>query len=166
MSGGKAIFVDSVSMGNGQFRLKMQNHAPWENRQWFTFDRRTKSIRQFFKRNMAISRTFGTKNLFSPGPAVARPWRNENVQKSFHNKERHIQDFGNFVITPDGFANSHMNTLTWWTVSKKHPAQIWKIDTKGINFPPYPLKDGERFQIKTRLASHRAISYHEDIGGK
>jgi len=42
--------------------------------------------------------------------------------------------------------------------------QGWKLDTKSIRFPANPLKNGRKFQIKTRMQYNRAVYWAEHIG--
>ena len=165
MSKGRSVFVDSNNMGNEQYRLKIQDHAPWDERQWFTFDSRTQSIRQFYSRNMAISREFGTEKLVLRGAAVVRPWRSETAQKTFYNGDKQFQDFGNFVLTIDKHENAHGQPLVWFE-KQKQASQKWRIDKRGVRIPAYPLKDDVKFQIRSRMKGGRALSWHEDIGGR
>lgn len=43
--------------------------------------------------------------------------------------------------------------------------QAWIIDDKAISYPPYPLSDGVKFQIRSRMAENRVIYMAEHIGG-
>ena len=46
--------------------------------------------------------------------------------------------------------------------------QGWSIDTtlpKEVQYPPYPLGDGVKFQIKSRMTGNRALFWKNDIGG-
>jgi hypothetical protein len=54
MRGGKAVFYRE-HIGGNRFRLRIHQWNPEDRRQWFTFDRRTLSIRSFYKRGHAIS---------------------------------------------------------------------------------------------------------------
>jgi len=165
MSQHRALFVDfRAHIGRHQYKLGIQNHAPWQWQQWFVFDRRTRSIRSSHRRNFAISREIGTRRFVAGGNAVARPWRNTVWQRTFYNRAKNVQDWGNIVLTPHGFANRHRNYLTWWW-NKNHAGQRWRIDTKGVRIPKsYPLKDGVKFQIKSRMSGNRALFRHEHIG--
>lgn len=64
----------------------------------------------------------------------------------------------------------------WAVKDKQHqPLTFWHchdganqgftLDTKGVEFPAYPLKDGVFFQIKTQMKSRRALRYSENLGG-
>jgi hypothetical protein len=163
MSGNRALFITKRSIGHGQYPLKIQNHAPWDDAQWFVFDRRTRSIRSANRRQLTISREQGVKRFIPGGYAVARPWKNSVFQKTFYNKSKMIQDWGAFVLTLHQWRNRHNWPVVWWW-SKNHASQKWKIDTKGVTIPRYPLKDGRRFQIKSRMATNRALFWHEHIG--
>ena len=160
--GRRALYLSKQSRGNGQYQLKIQDHAPWDLKQWFVFDRRTKSIRAAHNRSFTISREYGTKK-FRPGNAVMRAFRNNIWQRTFYNKSKNIQDFGALVLTLNGWRNYNRNMVNW-TWNKNHAGQRWTIDTKGIHIPRYPLKDGIRFQIKSRMSTNRALYYAEHIG--
>jgi len=164
MKGGRALFYSTRDIGNRQFEVKIQDHAPWNRRQWFVFDRRTKSVRAAYERNLAISRVIGTRGWANSNNVVARQWINSVYQRSFFNRQHQIQDWGNYVITPHGFANRDQNAVAYW-MSRNHAAQRWKVDVKGIEWPKQPLKDGVKFQLKTKLKSNRALFWSEHIGG-
>ena len=63
-----------------------------------------------------------------------------------------------------GGRNVHNQHMTWWNCHNGQN-QAWFVDTKGINYPTYPLKNGVFFQIKSRMAGHKALFWHEHIGG-
>jgi len=41
--------------------------------------------------------------------------------------------------------------------------QGWYIDDKNEVFPTYPLKDGEKFVIKSKLGSQWVLMYYDHI---
>jgi hypothetical protein len=63
-----------------------------------------------------------------------------------------------------GASNTH-DRHTIWYGCHKGLNQAWYLDQKAIKFPTYPLKDGIKFQIKSRMPTHRALFWHEHIGG-
>lgn len=96
--GRRTLFMSTHKRGNGQFMLKIQNHAPWDWRQFFVFDRRSKSIRVAHRRNYAISKEYGAR-LTRTGGGMVRPWRNSSTQRVFFNKQKNIVDFGSLALT-------------------------------------------------------------------
>lgn len=43
--------------------------------------------------------------------------------------------------------------------------QGWTVSAEAKKFPKYPLADGVKFQIKTKMSGNRAIFWSEQIGG-
>jgi len=42
---------------------------------------------------------------------------------------------------------------------------MWILNTKAPSYPKQPLRDGVKFQIRSRMAQRRALFWHEHIGG-
>lgn len=164
MTGNRALYMDTRQYSYNQHQLRIWDHAPWRWEQWWVFDRRTKTIRNAHKRNLAISREVGVNRFFPGGNAVVRQWTNTVYHRSFYNKNKMVQDWGNFVLTPHSWANNNGHPLTWWW-AKNHAGQKWRIDRQGLNLPKYPIGNGILFQIKSRMAGNRALFWHEHIGG-
>jgi hypothetical protein len=81
MTGGKALFW-SEAMGRNQYRLRIRETNPGDNKQWFVFDQRTKSIRTMANRKLAISIDIGGTNWFYNGyNGLVRPYNSENLQQ-------------------------------------------------------------------------------------
>jgi len=126
----RALFMDPRSSGNGQYPLRIRTHQPWCWRQWWTFDRRTKTIRQAHRRQYAISREYGTRRWVT-GNAVARPFRNTVWQRTFYNRAKAVQDYGALVLTVSGWRSYENRQVVWWW-TKNHAAQRWNIDTRNV----------------------------------
>lgn len=75
MGGNRALFYER-NIGRGQFMLRIRNNTPRDNRQWFVFDSRTRSIRVQTNRGLAISTMMG-QGWRIGRYAVVRPFRNE-----------------------------------------------------------------------------------------
>jgi len=54
LPGNRALFFHE-KINAHTYRLRIQNHQPWNDRQWFYFDSRTKSIRSSVLKSFAIS---------------------------------------------------------------------------------------------------------------
>lgn len=67
-------------------------------------------------------------------------------------------------MTVDGWRSYNNRNVVWYW-NKNAPAQRWNIDTRNVHFPRYPLRDGRRFQIKTRMSGNRALYAAENRGG-
>lgn len=42
----------------------------------------------------------------------------------------------------------------------------WRLDRRGIRYPRYPVRDGRKFQIKSRLSKRRALIYYNRSGNQ
>jgi hypothetical protein len=151
MNGGRALFV-SEHIGSNQYRLRIRNNEPEDIKQWFVFDWRTKSIRSQADRRNVISIQIGGNNWYHNGyAAVVRRYDQQNLQKIrwFNGEKQNIRDMGVRCLDVAGGSNSHNNHVHWWTCHNG-ANQGWKIDTEGIKYPVYPIKDGVAFQIRTK----------------
>jgi len=81
MAGNRAIRWHE-HIGAHQFRLRIQNNNPYDSRQWFVFDWRTRSIRAWADRSKAMAIQIGGNNWYHNGyAAVVRPFRRDALQK-------------------------------------------------------------------------------------
>lgn len=155
----------SEDLGKNQYRLRIQDHNSFDLKQWFVFERRTRTIRIMSDRTQVIS---GKQGLgFKKGnDAVARKYKNQSNQKiSFWvGKFRNVRNNGRQCLDVHGGRDVNKRHTVWWSCHNGLN-QAWWIDTKAIKFPPFPLKDGLKFQIKSRMAGHRALHHSEAIGG-
>jgi len=58
LSGGRAVEVRE-HIGGHQYRLRIKTYFPANDKQWFTFDRRSRTIRSWWRKNYAISNQRG-----------------------------------------------------------------------------------------------------------
>jgi hypothetical protein len=119
-------------IGGHQFRLRIWHNNAGDNRQWFVFDRRTRSIRAWSDRRKAISNQYG--HHFHRGrAAVIAPWRNRPNQKTafYGGSRRNIRNAANMCLDVWGgrYNNNNMHT-TWWTCHNGLN-QAWWLDQKG-----------------------------------
>lgn len=95
---------------------------------------------------------------------VIRPYTGGALQKIrwFSGDKRNIRDSGLRCLDVHGGKDEQHRHAIWY---KCHDGknQAWRIDTEGINYPAYPLKDGVKFQIRTKMASRRPL-FFEDSG--
>jgi hypothetical protein len=54
MQGGKALFWHD-QLGGNEYMLRIQNHAPYNEKQWWFFDKRSRTIRPVLKKDFALS---------------------------------------------------------------------------------------------------------------
>jgi hypothetical protein len=146
-------------IGSGQYRLRIRNTNPGDNKQWFVFDWRTRSIRPRANRNLVMSVQMNGKNWFYYAyAAVVRPYRRESLQKMrwFNGSRRNIRDLGVRCLDVHGNSNTHHRHVHWY---KCHNGlnQAWYIDRRGIRYPKQPLASGVKFQIRSRMTWHRAL---------
>jgi hypothetical protein len=80
MPSGKALFYHERFDAN-RYRLRIQNNQPFNSRQWFTFDSRTKSIRSVNFRNFAVASNTNQKMQHN-AIAIIQRW-GTNKQKMY-----------------------------------------------------------------------------------
>jgi len=127
------------------------------------FDSRTKSIRAFTRRNYAISNRYGQQFKVG-GYAVTRPWRNEHYQRVsyYPGRVRNIRSPAGYCLD---FNNARWNGgYMVFKVCSNNAKQAFYLDRRPLHYPRYPLRDGIKFQIKSRMATNRALFWHEHIG--
>jgi hypothetical protein len=164
MAGNKAVFWHE-HIGGGQYRLRIRNNNPSDNRQWFVFDHRTRSIRAWSDKSKAMSNQSGY-GLRKGVAAVVRPFKDMINQKIafYGGAKQNVRALNNLCLDVWHARNSHHMHTTWWTCHNGMN-QAWTIDTKGVKYPEQPLRDGVKFQIKSRMATNRALYWKEHIGG-
>lgn len=171
----RPVVWSNAHIGGGQYRLYIQNDNMNNKKQWWTFDYRTKTIRSAHDRRYVISPQRNQRAIQNAN-AVARIYRNEFWQR-IHWKggnRRNIQNNGfglsgrtRGCLDVRGAQDRHNNYLIW---HKCHNGanQAWFVDQKPkhpFKYPPYPIGDRKRFQIKSRMSGNRALFWREHIGG-
>jgi hypothetical protein len=137
MANFRPLFWDE-NIGGQQFRLRIRDDQWKNNRQWFVFDKRTRTIRAFSDKNLAISNQQG--QAFRIGKhAVVRPYKNEVYQRIayYGGSVRNLRNNGQKCLDVAGGINRHrQHVIFWnchngvnqgWFLTSKHPA------------PPKPL---------------------------
>lgn len=164
MSGNRALYWRN-HIGGNQYRCYIQDNNPMDNRQWWTFDWRTKTIRAYARRGYALSGRYGSR-LRRGNLVVIRPYRGDGDQKIWwYNTYRKNVRFGNKVcLDVHGAVNRHNRWVIYWSCHNGLN-QAWYIDQTRYSYPRQPLADGQRFQIRSRMAGFRALVWHENIGG-
>lgn len=79
MPEGRALYF-AEHIGSYQYRMRVHDHRPADDSQWWTFDKRTHSIRAWTKRNYAISHKIGHQFRIDQ-EIVLREWRGESYQR-------------------------------------------------------------------------------------
>jgi hypothetical protein len=102
-------------IGGSQFRLRIRNNQPKENKQWFVFDRRSRTIRTFSRRNYAVSNQRGYGFRIGVA-AVARQYKNEVHQRlSFYGgSRRNLRNVAQKCLDVHGGANRHRRHVIFW----------------------------------------------------
>jgi hypothetical protein len=158
MKSKRALFF-AEHIGSHQYRLRIQNNNPYDVKQWFIFDWRTRTIRPSSNRNFAVSVQIGGNNpKYNGYAAVVRKWKSSMLQKTrwFNGSRRNIRDVVGRCLDVHGNSDTHRRHVHWY---KCHNGlnQGWSTDTKGASYPRFPIKSGVRFQIKSRMAYNKAL---------
>lgn len=155
----------SEHIGGGQYRLRIQNNTPRDKKQWWTFDSRSQTIRSWSRRNYVIANQKGYQYRIGVA-ATARPFTNDLYSRSewFNGSRRNIRNFGGKCLTVNGAHNKHRRHVTFWNCGNGLH-QAWIIDQNAYNWPKPKYPNGVRFQIKSRMATFRALYWNEHTGG-
>ena len=166
MKSGRALFY-AEHIGSHQYRLRVQNNNPYDNKQWFVFDWRTKSIRPAANRKFVMSILKNSNNWkYYHYAAVVRAYKGEALQKMrwFKGSRRNIRDQGVRCLDVHGNSDTNRRHVHWYKCTNGLN-QGWMIDRKGYNYPDYPLANGVKFQIRSRMQGNKALFWKEHIGG-
>ena len=145
----RAIFWHERWAGN-QYRLRIRDSNPENNRQWFIFDSRTNTIRAHAKRNYVISNQAGQRNRIGR-PAVIRPFRKQADQMQVWGKgnRRNVKNGFGKCLDVHGGRDANNRWLIYWNCHNG-ANQGWWLDTKMTQFPQFPVKNGVLFRINVR----------------
>ena len=164
MQGGKALFW-SENIGDDQFRLRIQGHDPENEKQWWTFDSRTKTIRPLLKKDFVLANQKG-KGFAIDVAVVIRKYTGDQTEKirwisgSFQN----IKNNGHKCLDVHGGANDHNRHVIFYNCHNGLN-QAWYLDQSTGSFNKQPFDDGVKFQIRSGMASSRVAYVAENIGG-
>lgn len=142
MSTFRALYWEE-HIGGNQYRLRIRNNQPKNNRQWFVFNRRSRTIRAWANRGYVISNQQGY--AFRIGvAATVRPYKNEIYQKSafYGGSRRNIRNNGQKCLDVHGGVNRHRRHVIFWNCHNGLN-QAWYIDTKmpkPLPTPPRPVR--------------------------
>lgn len=146
-------------IGSHQYRLRIRNNNPYNTKQWWIFDYRTKTIRAASNRNFVISvQKGGTNWRYYHYAGVVYRYTGHMLQKMrwYNSNRKTIRDVSNRCLDVVGNSDSH-NRHTQWYKCHNGLNQGWLIDRKGYNYPVFPIRSGVRFQIKIRMKYTRPI---------
>jgi len=162
MLGNKALFWYE-HLGSNQYNLRIRTNDPEQENQWWTFDSRTHTIRAWNKRTYAISTIHG--NLAHGQNAVLKPYTGQkNEIATWHAGSRqNVRNAGGFCLDVSGAGNNHHQVVIWHNCHTGEN-QGWFIDQEGAQFAHPPIKDGEKFQIRSRMTEGRSLYFSEHIG--
>ena len=163
MPGNRALFWRE-HIGSNQYRLRIRDNNPENNRQWWTFDDRTKTIRAWARRNYVIANRQGYRFRINV-PVTARPYRNENYQRIrwYGGRYRNIRNNAHKCLEVQSRRNVQNQPVIFYNCHNGL-SEAWYLDQQGISYPKQPLPDGRRFQIRSRMSTNRALFWREHIG--
>ena len=151
-----------------QWYLRIQNNNPYSIKQWWVFDWRTRSIRAAGNRGLVISIQQNGKNWrYYNYYGMVRKYRGEQIQKMrwFRGRLHNIRDLGHRCLNVQSNYDAHLRYVMFYKCKKNMWGSGWLITTRGYNYPKYPLSDGVKFQIRSRMHGNKALFWHEHIGG-
>jgi len=148
-------------IGSDQYRLRIRDHAPWDNNQWWVFDTRTHTIRPSSDRTKVLSNQLGHR-WRTGAAAVVRPWQGKYTQM-MQWKNGTIQNLVGKCLDVWGGTDSEHNHLTFYNCHGG-ANQHWNIDKNRSVIPNYPLRDHVKFQIKHSTAKELVLFPYDHIG--
>lgn len=145
MSGGRAITV-TEHIGGHQYRLRIRKYFPADDKQSFFFDRRSKTIRSWTKKNYAISNQRGQFLRLNKAIVIRQYVPGDATQRIYYfgGSNKNLRNGGGHCLDVHGKSNSENRHLIF---SSCHNGanQAWTLSTKGIQFPRYPVRSGKGF---------------------
>lgn len=150
-----------------QWYLRIVNNNPYNIKQWWVFDWRTKTIRAAGNRSLVISIQMNGKNWrYYNYYGMVRKYRRESIQKMrwFNGRYNNIRDLGHRCLNVQSDYDAHHRYVMFYKCQKRKGSG-WHITTKGYNYPKYPLANGVKFQIRSRMHGNKALFWWEHIGG-
>lgn len=138
---------------------------PGEGKQWFIFNKRTRTIRSAEKRSYSIGNRKGYGYRIGQS-AVIRPYRGEIYQRIVYYGGRYmnIRNNGQKCLDVHGGKNVNNRHVIFWNCHKG-ANQGWTLDRRGVRYPRQPYRDGLKFQIRSRMTKKRSLAMYEHIGG-
>jgi len=113
---------------------------------------------------MAIGTQDGYTIHSSWSYAVLKPWTENVLMKVrwFSGNYQNIRDASGKCLYTDS-NNKHQHNHVIWHKCLNQDGQGWYYDTTGTQYPKFPIKEGVKFQIKSKYEGHRALSYFEAL---
>ena len=157
MAGGKALFYHEKT-NEDQYIVRIQDHQPWDDKQWWFLDSRTRTIRPVTMKDFALSH-MKNKGFIPDVSVVIRKFIGKTNQKTAYwiGDNRNIRDTSGFCLDVHGGHNHHHRHVIFWPCHNGLN-QAWTIDEKGVEFPAYPLADNVKFTIRSKMAEGRAVT--------
>jgi len=139
MAGFRALFWNE-HIGGGQYRLRIRNDQCKNNKQWFIFDRRSRTIRAWSSRTLAISNQSG-KGFRIGVAAVVRSYKNEVYQRLsyYGGSRRNLRNVGGKCLDVHGGVNKHNRHVIFWNCHNGLN-QGWSYQTRCPKPQPRPPK--------------------------
>jgi hypothetical protein len=155
MKSHRALFWHSAIGGN-QNILRIQNNAPWDDRQWWSFDFRTQTIRPSLKRTHVLSNRAGYGYRIN-NHAVIRPFTGKTEDKSrWFEGRRTIRNYGGTCLDVNGNRDAHHAWVKYYNCHNGLN-QAWYTDQTKYVYPRQPFQDGVKFQIRSQMKGGKAI---------
>jgi len=157
-------------LGSDRYYIRMYHDAPWDLKQWWFFNRRTRTIRPVTKRSHSITVYDGNNEWprLSKYAILTRYRRKSN--KPWYYQATYFSGRYNNIRNPSGFClsmwanNARISGYAAWKLCTRSASMNWRLDRRGVRYPRYPLRDGRKFQIKSRLSKRRALIYYNRSG--
>jgi hypothetical protein len=135
------------------------------------FDKKTRTIRAMHDRNKVISTQLG--GTFDHGREWAAVVMNYDTKRASFQRTRffggpamNIRNDGEKCLEVQGRSNTHHRHVVWSASGcMKGWWQSWSIDPIPYGKPNFPLADGVKFQLKSKMPESRALYLAEYIGG-
>lgn len=162
MSGNRALFWNE-HIGGNQFRLRISNNNPRNNKQWWAFDSRTRTIRALSRRSHVIANQQGQG--FKIGrAAVIRKYTGNNSEKIIYylGQRRNIRNQGGKCLDVWGGRNVHNQQTTFWNCHNGLN-QAWLLVKRLSSKKNVGFKQNKSFRIKSMSNGGRVFFVAERL---
>lgn len=129
--------------------------------QWWVFDGRTHTIRVRENRHLVIGTYQAEHDNFlyrASSTAVVRPY-SETIMvrtKWYAGSGKNIRNLQRNCLWVYGNSPSQHQYVTWQTCNAQD-GQGWYYDEKDIEHTKFPVRDGVKFQIRSKQEGHRTV---------
>jgi hypothetical protein len=165
MKGGRMLYPNE-RMGSTQRVLRIRDFDAHVVTAYWNFDSRTNTIRNSHYKNWVLSNRQGYAYRIGVNAVIRKLTEKGRAQsiKFYGGTRKNIRNYGGKCLDVHGGSNTHNRHVIFYNCHNG-ANQGWKINTIA-NKPAYrqPIKDGEKFYIRSAMSTNKNLMWHEHIG--